>query len=237
MGLAYGLEKVFREQIPSLQHGNDGLIFTNVESGYVHGTDKNMCASMRVVTDRSLKWKPPNENTIDLKVRLLFPPQQNGDGTTPDLYAKPFFELLQHVHGDVHEYFDYLDMSDDEWEHWKEGGEPIHERIFECAWYANSGAEPTWHIHRARDDKLVANHRTTVMNIARSIRDGVEAVELIDAAPRMRSAWKERERVKAREGKEARGDGASNQRKPRYPSRSGPGPPMKSGGPNGLIRR
>jgi hypothetical protein len=41
---SYHLEKVFNEDIPKLQHGNDGLIYTPVATPYVTGTDKNMYA-------------------------------------------------------------------------------------------------------------------------------------------------------------------------------------------------
>lgn len=42
MELSYGIEKVFNEDIPKLQHGNDGLIYTCLQSPYVMGTDQNM---------------------------------------------------------------------------------------------------------------------------------------------------------------------------------------------------
>ena len=41
MELSYGIDKVFAE-IPHLHHGSDGLIFTNVQSGYVAGTDSTL---------------------------------------------------------------------------------------------------------------------------------------------------------------------------------------------------
>lgn len=42
MNLSYGVEKVFNEDIPKLQHGNDGLIYTPLQSPYVVGTDPKM---------------------------------------------------------------------------------------------------------------------------------------------------------------------------------------------------
>jgi mRNA capping enzyme, catalytic domain len=42
MELSYHVEKVIKEDIPRLQHGNDGLIYTCAESGYVVGTDERM---------------------------------------------------------------------------------------------------------------------------------------------------------------------------------------------------
>jgi len=41
--LSYHLEKVFDHDIPALQHGNDGLIYTRVSTHYTTGTDKHMC--------------------------------------------------------------------------------------------------------------------------------------------------------------------------------------------------
>lgn len=45
MELSYGIEKVFNEVIPKLQHGNDGLIYTCLQSPYVVGTDPKMYVS------------------------------------------------------------------------------------------------------------------------------------------------------------------------------------------------
>ena len=42
MELAYGIQAVFLEHLPRLQHGNDGLIFTGAEAPYTPGTDHHM---------------------------------------------------------------------------------------------------------------------------------------------------------------------------------------------------
>ena len=39
---SYHVEDVFNIDIPALQHGNDGLIYTCVNTPYAPGTDQNM---------------------------------------------------------------------------------------------------------------------------------------------------------------------------------------------------
>jgi len=45
MQFAYGIEMMFREILPGLAHGNDGLIFTSLDADYVCGTDPHMYLS------------------------------------------------------------------------------------------------------------------------------------------------------------------------------------------------
>jgi mRNA guanylyltransferase len=42
ISFSYGVEEVFQVVIPALHHGNDGLIYTCVETPYTSGTDPNM---------------------------------------------------------------------------------------------------------------------------------------------------------------------------------------------------
>jgi mRNA guanylyltransferase len=140
MELSYHVEKVIKEDIPKLQHGNDGLIYTCAESGYVVGTDERMyalpffffnalwtCARAVVA---SLKWKPPSENSIDFRLDLRFPPL----ATRPfeaDFSAKPQFVLntwmgkerggtrdAKGKQREAYEYFDVMSVGDDEWAQW-----------------------------------------------------------------------------------------------------------------------
>lgn len=63
MERAYGLQMLFETILPNLAHGNDGLIFTCRNTPYCPGTDPHI-----------IKWKPPNENSIDFRLFLEFPP-------------------------------------------------------------------------------------------------------------------------------------------------------------------
>lgn len=106
--LAYHVSQVLNVHVPQLQHGHDGLIFTCAESAYVPGTDEKI-----------LKWKPPSENSIDFRIELRFPPSAT-DPSEPDYCAKPHFLLNQWMGGDgadaKYEFFDEMDVDDDEWE-------------------------------------------------------------------------------------------------------------------------
>ncbi|WFD00026.1 dCMP deaminase [Malassezia yamatoensis] len=227
MDLAYGIEAVLEALKNHVQHESDGLIFTNYQTGYTCGTDQNI-----------LKWKPPQDNTIDFKLQLFFPPDfdRNPQGSVCDLTAKPFFQLLQHVKNDEHEEFDYLDMSEEEWARWKQSGVQLDDAIVECAWRPRQGGlhgEFTWHITRIRDDKQTANHKSTVSRILKSIQDGVEQEELLELAPRIREAWKTHDRIKERDRINASTQGIRTDC--RY--KRGPKPPMRRGGMPNLIRR
>lgn len=69
----------------------------------------------------SLKWKPPSENSIDFKLNLRFPPTPQ-DPNRPDFTAKPAFLLYTWLGQTAYEFFDYMDVTDDEWEQYV----PVH---------------------------------------------------------------------------------------------------------------
>ncbi|KAH7889634.1 mRNA capping enzyme, catalytic domain-containing protein [Phlebopus sp. FC_14] len=181
ISFSYGIEDVFRLVIPALQHGNDGLIYTCLETPYVPGTDPNI-----------LKWKPPSENSIDFKLVLRFPPSKSNP-TKPDYHAKPFFGL--HVYcGDnggqaVYEPYDELFVEDAEWEKMKLSAEQFDDRIVEVHWDPDRCC---WRMMRFRDDKPHGNFRSVVENIIQSIADGVEKPALLARCPVIRTAWKAR---------------------------------------------
>ncbi|GLB34648.1 putative second step of mRNA capping [Lyophyllum shimeji] len=181
INFSYHVEKVFNVDLPALQHGNDGLIYTCVSTPYTPGTDTNI-----------LKWKPPSENSIDFKLVLRFPPLRN-QPEKPDFHAKPVF-LLYVWCGDErgvpkYEQYDEMYVEDEEWERLKLSREQIDDRIVEVHW---DPAVSRWRMMRFRDDKPHANHRSVVENIIQSIIDGVEKEALLARSNAIRSAWKAR---------------------------------------------
>ena len=123
MELSYGVEAVFRDHLPRLQHGNDGLIFTGAEAPYTVGTDQRMYAALafkaniplRATLSRRIKWKPPSENSIDFKLELRFPPDQRNPDRA-DMAVKPIFLLLENHGKKGHVFFDVMEVEDEEWE-------------------------------------------------------------------------------------------------------------------------
>jgi mRNA guanylyltransferase len=190
MQLGYGIEKMFREVLPSLKHGNDGLIFTCRNTAYQFGTDPHI-----------LKWKPVHENTIDFRLRLAFPAAEPDDADRADGVVEPYVdydalpraELLVYwgdtAGGEPYQPFAELHLTEDEWEALKALGDPLQNRIVECA-MDESGR---WRLYRFRDDKAEANHISTVRSVMDSIRDSVSEQELLDAAPAIKEAWKLRQ--------------------------------------------
>lgn len=190
--LSYGIEMMFREIIPRVKkiHGNDGLIFTCRSTPYRIGTDEHI-----------LKWKPPAENTIDFRLRLEFPflepdSDDEAEGFThpyPDYDALPIFHLF--VMLSAHEYRPFAEMyvSPEEWADLKALGQPLDDTVVECA----KDAEGRWRFHRLRDDKLDANHISTVDKVLESIEDRVTEDDLIRTAGTIKAAWKKRQADRA----------------------------------------
>ena len=186
MELSYGIEMMFRDILPNLPHGNDGLIFTAKNRPYRFGTDEHI-----------VKWKPESENSIDFQLNLDFPwrdpdSDEEAEGDTepkPDWDAKPTATLsVKHGHGDHRPYADMY-MTDDEWERLKGMGRPLQETIVECA----QDDQRRWRFLRFRDDKNDANHIRTVESVMESIQDRVGRRDLTAAAKKMKDEWKKRE--------------------------------------------
>ncbi|KAA8908348.1 mRNA capping enzyme, catalytic domain-containing protein [Sphaerosporella brunnea] len=192
MEFSYAIELMFRDILPKLPHGNDGLIFTCRTSPYTFGTDTKI-----------LKWKPAEENSVDFRLKLEFPtisradlePESDEDdaesdteSVVVDYNSKPTFNLSVY-HGDsTYEKFGVMYVTDEEWENLKSLGQPLDEEIVEC----RMDEQHRWKFMRFRKDKKDANHISTVNSVIESIEDAVEQDELVRNAWEIRDAWKKR---------------------------------------------
>ncbi|EME44995.1 hypothetical protein DOTSEDRAFT_103857, partial [Dothistroma septosporum NZE10] len=187
--LSYGIEMMFKEVIPSLPHGNDGLIFTCLGTGYTAGTDQHI-----------LKWKPPHENTVDFRLQYCeHPTEVDDEGEYEDYERPPRIEL--HVNGGpgntrgYHRYAE-LHLTQEEWNAIMAKREMIDWRIIECWREASTGR---WRpklddgYPRFRDDKTDANHISVVESVIESIEDAVSEQDLVREAAEIKRAWKARE--------------------------------------------
>lgn len=221
MELSYGIEKVFRDTLPNLPHGNDGLIFTCVTSPYKFGTDEHI-----------LKWKTANENSIDFLLMLQWPmldptPEDEAEGVTepyPDYEAMPTFNLgVLYDRGQYSKYGE-MHVEPQQWEYLKSLNEPLDDRIVEC--YMDE--QKRWRWIRFRDDKLDANHISTVRSVIESIEDPVSETELIMNAKKVRDEWKRRQAAEeARQKQEAAARAAAQ---------AGQRPSPAANGQNGASR-
>ncbi|RKF57629.1 mRNA-capping enzyme subunit alpha [Golovinomyces cichoracearum] len=184
MQYSYAIPLMFNEILPSLPHGNDGLIFTCRTSEYKFGTDHNI-----------LKWKPENENSMDFRLRLKFnlvqPDEEDlAEGVTDPYYdydALPIFNVHVFAGNNIEDpWYGTMHVEPKEWEEMKAREEPLDDRIVECF----MDSENRWRFMRFRDDKKNANHITTVKSVIESITDKVTYHDLMNAAPRIREKWK-----------------------------------------------
>jgi hypothetical protein len=118
----------------------------------------------------SLKWKAPCQVSIDFRLELKFPPTTD-NAAEPDFTAKPAFRLLANHAPGPPQYFDVLNVSDDQWAEWKRSGEQYDDRIVEVTW---DKCDERWVFQRLRTDKLEGNHITVVEDLIRCIQRGVE---------------------------------------------------------------
>lgn len=182
---AYSLRQMFYNVLPTLKHGNDGLIFTCKSTPYKFGTD-----------DHILKWKPPHENTIDFKLRLsefpMFDPNDEFAGKIPDYNAPPRpFQLLVQQNDNNYQYFADLAITDAEWETLKGLNQRLDGRIIECyrtpegqwKYKAEADGTPRW-----RDDKKHANHVSTVKSVLASIEKPVTEEMLLENEEEIKKA-------------------------------------------------
>jgi mRNA guanylyltransferase len=233
MQFSYAIEMMFRQILPSLPHGNDGLIFTCRMTDYKHGTDPNI-----------LKWKPESDNSIDFRLCLDFsliqPDEQDrAEGITEPYYdydALPICNLHSYAgNGKEDPWYSTMFLEPSEWESLKSLNQPLNDRIVEC--YMDS--RKRWRYMRFRDDKSTANHTSTVESVIESIMDRVTEKDLIAAAKGIRDEWKRRaaedlarekkevERKRVATGGNGTIQGAKRKADEQGGGRPSPGPPGK----------
>jgi len=197
---SYSLPTMFHEIIPQVKqlHGNDGLIFTCKGTKYESGTDPHI-----------LKWKPPEENTVDFLMHITWQSSGAPGDQSEDYDALPADVGLYIYHGRDQDYsrVGSLYLTPDEWETLKAKDEPLQDAIVECflenitagnghssnGTQVNGHTEKRWRYHRLRDDKSEANHVTTFESVKVSIEDHITQQDLLDHADEIRSAWKTRD--------------------------------------------
>ncbi|KAI9803305.1 MAG: hypothetical protein M1825_002096 [Sarcosagium campestre] len=217
MEFSYGIQMMFKDILPNLPHGNDGLIFTCRTTPYKFGTDEHI-----------LKWKPAEENSVDFRLNLDFPlrdpdSEEEAEGETeqkPDWDAMPAL-LLSANHGNKdYRVFGTMYMTEQEWVDMKGMGIPLEDTIVECA----QDDRGRWRFLRFREDKKDANHISTVKSVMESIEDRVGEEELIAAAKKIRDEWKRRqaaEQERSRQRERALDERRLAQSKPGPKSASG----------------
>ncbi|KAJ1679587.1 Dcp1p-Dcp2p decapping enzyme complex alpha subunit [Spiromyces aspiralis] len=174
MEFSYGVPKIFQD-MQSLKHKSDGLIYTSVMAPYAAGTCKKM-----------LKWKPAEENSIDFKLHI---------DTFPGLIGKPTFQLYVWKGGDEYEYYCDMAVTDHEWQELRNQQGSLEGRIVEVVYDPNHAPPNVWKLLRFRDDKPHGNHVSVLNSILESIQQAVTSQELIDKCPEIRTAWKQRPHV------------------------------------------
>ncbi|KAK5118398.1 hypothetical protein LTR62_002912 [Meristemomyces frigidus] len=195
MQFPYVVAHMFEHIIPTLPHGNDGLIFTCVDTQYVSGTDPHI-----------VKWKPPQENTIDFKLVLGdFPIIEDEEGSYPDWDAQPEMELHVNHGGGAeggYQYFAAMAFTAAEWSACKSLHEILDGRIIECFRDPDTGAWRPKLEHdgapRFRDDKTDANHISTVNSVLQSIKDAITEQDLLHEATEIKVCYKKRLAEKAK---------------------------------------
>ncbi|CCG84856.1 protein of unknown function [Taphrina deformans PYCC 5710] len=188
MQLSYGIEMMYREIIPKLNHGNDGLVFTSQKAPYTSGTDESL-----------LKWKPAEENSVDFMLRMKFRERPDGSENfeaVPDLGLFAYYGEDRRTRSEDYRFYEQMFVDEHDWARLKEEGirrNGLEGLIVEC----NKDKEGRWRFMRVRDDKQHANHISIVAKVLDSIRDGVTMEQLLAQSYGMRKAYKERHAPKA----------------------------------------
>ncbi|OAA55563.1 mRNA capping enzyme alpha [Niveomyces insectorum RCEF 264] len=164
----------FRPLSPSGQNGSDGDGDDAMSDGDGDGSSS------------SNGHGHGHENGVNGGKKAATPgvPQLDYDG----LPAADLFAYYGDNSPEPYRFFAPLHLTEDEWAAIKACGDPVANRIVECA----LDDQQRWRIHRFRDDKPEANHISVVNSVLESIRDSVSDQELKDAAKGFKEGWRAR---------------------------------------------
>lgn len=172
---SYGFCEVFNN-ISSLNHKNDGMIFTPVDEPCKLGR-----------CDTLLKWKPAHLNTVDFLIKK----------------AKDFnyvYELHCYCKGTVMDIFDYFINIDEEKSGCVEGeydnliGEFYYDAnkvTYDC--FDFDEIVGGWKLLRIRRDKNTPNSCKVIVNVINSIKENIGYKDLEIHFQEMKNNWKNRE--------------------------------------------
>ncbi|ODV83216.1 hypothetical protein CANARDRAFT_238571 [[Candida] arabinofermentans NRRL YB-2248] len=208
----FKIKKIFKE-MKNLTYVSDGLILTCCDTPYITGTDSTL-----------LKWKPIEENTIDFKMKLIFPiyvdeelPKHDPNREYPNYDAKPIFKLYvwkggddqdtelsieQNIKKNGGEYqnsFKNYELWDNELSVSDEEWEILKKtgESFNGRIVEVRRTEiGEWKMLRFRDDKSQGNYINVVSKVLKSIEDSVSREELENCEDEIKNRWNQREKMK-----------------------------------------
>jgi mRNA guanylyltransferase len=153
----------------------------------------------------SLKWKPDDENSIDFRLNLSFPPSshdpQEITTKTPfeDIPIGTIFQLYVWTGGnsgrDNHVCWGDMYVPKEDWQKIQDTTDielTLENAIIECRWDKKAGVAGRWRFMRFRTDKEKANYIDVAANVRESIKDGVSKQELVVWATDIKAGWRKR---------------------------------------------
>src|SRR5271154_5964167 len=153
-----------------------------------------------------LKWKPDDENSVDFRLNLIFPPSTSMNHksiTTQTSFSSipvgTTFQLSIWTGGNKenkdHIVWGDMYVPEPDWQKIQDASEikiPLENTIVECRWDKKIGTVGRWRFMRFRTDKENANYIDVARNVEESIKDGVSKEELVEWAVDIKAGWRKR---------------------------------------------
>lgn len=194
MHKSYGLAEIYKQIIPTLEHENDGLIFTCVDYPYKPGP----CPVY-------LKWKPPHLNSVDFRIKsstladglYCLLTMEGGNEVFFDWYWEDRFlnDLEENVKArkGASQTYHYKEISSYENIDGKIGEFSYKRREYTINPVDYSLERGRWFLLRIREDKKMPNAYKTVVNVMESIKENLTYKKLESDLYEIRDRWKKRE--------------------------------------------